>query len=71
MARRVVSHADAHSHVANLVPTTHFIGRLLRFEIEVNNILRVHFEVRSLSGKHGGIAMRKYSQSIHNYAVSG
>ena len=38
-ARGAVSHADAHAHLGNVAPAADFIGGLLRFEIEVNNVL--------------------------------
>src|SRR5690242_17507214 len=37
-ARAAVGDADAHAHVADLVPTTDVLGGFLGFEIEVQNI---------------------------------
>jgi hypothetical protein len=37
-ARGAVGDADAHAHVADVIPATHFVGRLLGFQIEIDNI---------------------------------
>jgi len=37
-ASGAVGHADAHPHVADIVPAADFISRLLRFEIEIDNV---------------------------------
>jgi hypothetical protein len=38
-------HADAHAHAIDVAPAAHFLGGLLRFEIEINNVF--HFGVPS------------------------
>ena len=38
--RGVVGHADAESHLVDVPPAAHFISGLLRFQIEIDNVLR-------------------------------
>jgi hypothetical protein len=37
-ARRAVGHADAHAHVANIVPPADFVRGFLRFQVEIDNV---------------------------------
>jgi hypothetical protein len=37
-ASSAVGHADAHAHVADVIPAAYFVGGLLRFQIKVDNI---------------------------------
>src|SRR6266496_3361121 len=39
---RAVGHADAHPHPADLVPAADFLGRLLRFQIEIDDVSHDH-----------------------------
>ena len=38
-ARRAVGHAHAHAHLGNVAPAANFLGGLLRFQIEINQVL--------------------------------
>ena len=38
-ARGAERHADAHAHFGNVAPAADFLGGLLRFQIEINNVL--------------------------------
>src|ERR1041385_4456147 len=40
VARSAVSHTDAHAHSTDFAPTAHLVGGLLRFEVEINYVLR-------------------------------
>jgi len=45
-ARRAVSHPHAHPHVTDFAPAPDFIGGLLCFEIEVNDVFHFRLRVR-------------------------
>ena len=40
---RAVSHADAHPHIADIVPAADLIGGFLRFQVKVNDVLHGSF----------------------------
>jgi hypothetical protein len=73
-ARGAVGDAHAHAHVADIIPATHFVGRLLGFQIEIDNIFgrgepidheaRLEENARAMAMVFGGRLFTKCSRAV-------